>query len=67
MEIIPSKIQCLKCRHYYEGEDEYSECPGFPDGIPEDILSGEFDHREPYPGDRGYRFEKYVPGKLEVE
>lgn len=33
-------------------------CAAFPDGIPDEILVGDFNHTEPYPGDRGIRFEK---------
>ncbi|MFC6935346.1 hypothetical protein ACFQHO_36910 [Actinomadura yumaensis] len=32
-------------------------CAAFPDVIPRDIDRGGFDHRLPYPGDRGVRFE----------
>ncbi|XRQ08996.1 hypothetical protein ACN3XK_73050 [Actinomadura welshii] len=30
-------------------------CEAFPDGIPRSMLRGGFDHRFPYPGDRGVR------------
>lgn len=32
-------------------------CDAFPDGIPDAIYQGGFDHRRPYPGDHGIRFE----------
>lgn len=48
---------CVFCRHYNVGV-----APGEPDcaafaEIPEPIFSGEFDHRRPFPGDAGVRFE----------
>lgn len=45
--------QCLLCVHY-RGE---IQCDAFPDRIPEEVMTGEHDHREPYPGDHGIRFE----------
>ena len=44
---------CWKCKHY---RDDVT-CAAFPQGIPAEILDSEADHREPYPGDQGMRFE----------
>jgi hypothetical protein len=32
-------------------------CAAFPDRIPHEVFPGQFDHRQPYPGDNGIRFE----------
>ena len=64
----PSKSQCSMCVNYIgvhqDGFDETSErhiCTAFGsehlNGIPKKIMMGIHDHREPYPGDNGIRFE----------
>lgn len=45
--------QCLTCAHYHLGWT----CAAFPNGIPKAIANGSFDHRNPYMGDRGVRWE----------
>lgn len=45
--------QCPRCKHY-QGD---LKCEAFPRGIPEEIITGEFDHTETYEGDRGIRYE----------
>lgn len=60
--------QCMSCKHCsMQGMDLL--CESFmekkiwnkeqivPTFIPIDILSGEFDHRKPYPGDKGVMYE----------
>jgi hypothetical protein len=62
--------QCSRCRHFAfervvkaEAPDDESEpetaftCAAFPDGIPQDIAEGAFDHANPHAGDHGIRFE----------
>jgi hypothetical protein len=39
-------------------------CSAFPEEIPREIAGNKHDHRKPFPGDRGIRFE---PLKLEPE
>jgi len=58
MQFTPSPdCQCFKCSHYQRGGA--GPCPAFPKGIPVDIMLGKFDHRKPYPGDKGIRFEPF--------
>lgn len=44
--------QCLECA-LFRG---LGECAAFPNGIPGDIFTGEFDHTQPHPGDGGKQF-----------
>ncbi|NCC35144.1 MAG: hypothetical protein EOM24_24500 [Chloroflexia bacterium] len=64
--------QCLNCRHFIGGigpldeEDEPTGplgCAAFPaePGIPVAILHSKHDHRHPYPGDNGIRYEPCTP------
>lgn len=49
--------QCHDCRHYRPDLADRIACAAFPGWIPDDILLGKVDHREPYPGDNGIRYE----------
>jgi hypothetical protein len=46
-------IQCATCRHYRK----VGRCKAYPDGIPEELLTGAVQHDKPYKGDNGIRFE----------
>jgi len=45
---------CLFCKHYNIIQHT---CTAFPFGIPEIILKGLNNHKEPFPGDNGIQFE----------
>ena len=47
-------VKCSTCRWYDQGG--YRRCAAF-ERIPDDIWLGQVDHTEPYPGDKGYRYE----------
>jgi len=46
--------QCDRCKHKYGGKQA---CPAYPDGIPSALYWNEHDHRKPYKGDQGIRFQ----------
>lgn len=46
--------QCVFCRHAHTSGPT---CDAFPKGIPDEILRNEHDHRQPFIGDHGIRFE----------
>ncbi len=59
---------CASCAHLRFDDDasNYGKpvgfvCDAFPEGVPEAIQFGGFDHRKTYRGDHGIRFELY-PG-----
>jgi hypothetical protein len=47
--------QCRICIHFLNTKD-IACCIAFPNGIPIDILTGSFDHRNAYKNDNGIRF-----------
>lgn len=50
---------CMWCQRYKdpEGWGKKPTCDAFPLGIPDKILVDGFDHRKPFRGDGGVRFE----------
>ena len=48
---------CTGCRHLDHERLDARRCRAFPAGVPDAIWLGEHDHRTPYDGDRGIRFE----------
>ena len=52
-DVRPVFPLCNECVHLSEG----GTCAAFPGGIPVEIVTGQHDHREPYKGDGGIRFE----------
>lgn|SRR5487761_2772346 len=50
--------QCCYCKHRSSSETDLG-CTAFPDGIPQAIRYNRVDHRLPYEGDHGVRFEAH--------
>lgn len=53
---------CIDCKHLHRGDPNATRntCEAFPEGIPDVILFEGRDHRKPFKGDRGVRFEVLV-------
>lgn len=59
-------VQCAFCVHLSSNRvNDKRICNAFPDGIPDEIILGEYDHREEHPEDNGIRFEQ-DPNKTEL-
>lgn len=50
-------VQCAFCRHFDKSRRDGNFCAAFFSGIPREIIDGTHDHRRPYKGDHGVRFE----------
>lgn len=55
-EFDVSRPMCYGCRHLDQDSVRHT-CSAFPGGIPAPIWFSQYDHREPFPGDHGIRFE----------
>lgn len=51
-------LQCLTCtrRHEIGAASGRTTCDAYPAGVPWGILEGRIDHRQPYAGDHGLRY-----------
>jgi hypothetical protein len=47
---------CVYCDLFDHDETGLPVCAAFPDGIPTEIIQGDFDHREPFEGDGDITF-----------
>lgn len=56
--MIPFCASCVRLLPavWEKGEPVLQPCEAFPDGIPEEIYSGEKAHDEPIEGDNGLRY-----------
>lgn len=50
--------QCAFCKHYQGNKGVTCLCSAFPEGIPDEIINNEFDHKQPYPGDHNIHWEQ---------
>src|SRR5688500_13200405 len=50
-----AETNCFMCRHLIPSG--FPHCAAYPDGIPWEIQSGQVDHRQPWAGDRGVRYD----------
>lgn len=55
MTSIPPPM-CVDCARRVETKGVWLACQAYPDGIPREIIEGEWDHRFPKPGDHGLQF-----------
>lgn len=60
MTLRAGGFQCGVCQHFISwisSPNRVSSCAAFLDGIPEEIIKDQVDHRQPYAGDHGIRWQ----------
>ena len=55
--MVITNSDCFACRHLRLSPAGGLACAAFPRAIPADLLEGRAQHRQPYPGDNGVRFQ----------
>ena len=58
---------CVWCRRFRSTESPRPTCTAYPGGIPVEITANRADHRKPYPGDGGRRFDPRDTGDADAE
>lgn len=53
--------QCITCKHALPTKVAPAKCKAYPAEIPFALNANQHDHRQPYPGDGGYRYEPKRP------
>ena len=59
---INAARQCATCKHAIPMS---LACKAYPNGIPKEIISGRWDHREHFPGDHGILYEPEDPNNVQ--
>lgn len=54
---IGPRPACFACVHFHGWGALGPTCDAFPKQVPDDIYFGQVDHRQPFPGDHGIRWE----------
>lgn len=54
--------QCMFCQHFDESVREQNLCKAFPEGIPQEVMLNQVDHRHPVAGDEGVRWKPRKKG-----
>ena len=61
--IGPSPM-CMECARFRKEDKVNFSCDAYPDGIPEQIVMSEWDHRKSAVGDRGLQFVPIDPENI---
>jgi hypothetical protein len=47
---------CLRCARFHDNNKDTFTCDAFPQGVPDEIVLGGFNHNQPFRGDNGMQF-----------
>ena len=56
--MFPLTPYCATCSRFDKLDFDKPSCEAYPVKIPDKIFLERFDHRKPFPGDNGIRYEK---------
>jgi hypothetical protein len=53
----------MSCTRFHADDESGLTCDAFPEGIPDDIIYNDFDHRSPHADDNGLQYDPTAPGE----